>query len=175
MLNVFHKLIKPLDTICGWICAMMTYLLTLIGDGKELFCFVFVASVIDMLFGCVVSIYVKKRYFESGRLRDSIIKMLCYVSLIFIGLIIDKTLMLDNMWIMRGFTAIILVTEVWSILTNITILKPDFLVGKLLKKFMIGEISKKLDMDEDKVMEVFDVNQENKTDKKEADNDSGEG
>lgn len=168
MVNYIEKILKPLENVCGWVFNALAFALTFVGDnGKLLLGAVAVVVVIDIVFGTWVSMK-NGHYFESKRLRESATKLFVYFGLQLIAIILDKVIGDDILICTRITTALIVVCELWSTLASVSIIYPDFPIGKLLKKYLVGEISKKLEIDEQTIistLEEKEVSNENKGDK----------
>jgi hypothetical protein len=168
MVNYIEKILKPLENVCGWVFNALAFALTFIGDnGKLLLGAVAVVVVIDIVFGTWVSLK-NGHYFESKRLRESATKLFVYFGLQLIAIILDKVIGDDILICTRITTALIVVCELWSTLASVSIIYPHFPIGNLLKKYLVGEISKKLEIDEQTIistLEEKEVSNENKGDK----------
>lgn len=154
MIGIIEKLAKPLETIHGWICTLAVFGLSFLGDGANLVVAALAVTVLDAVFGVWSSVK-RGRFFESRRLRDTVVKLLIYFALQIATLILDKVMGIDLICV-RVTTALIVVCEIWSMLASVTIIYPDFVVGKLLKKYLSGEIANKLALDKDDVSDILE-------------------
>ena len=154
MVHTICKILKPLDSIWGWVCAFATFFLSFLGDGVNLLLAMLVLVLMDAVFGTWVSI-AQGKGFESRRLRETAAKFLVYFGLQIAAIILDKVLTLDLVC-MRATTALIVVCEMWSVLANVTIIYPKFILGKLLKKYLSSEMANKLCIDKDEVERIMD-------------------
>lgn len=154
MINTVFKVLKPLDTIGGWICTFVTFFLSFLGEGVNLLIAMLILVMMDAIFGTWVSI-AQGKGFESRRLRETTVKFLVYFGLQIAAVILDKVALFDLLC-MRAITALIVVCETWSVLANITILHPNFILGKLLKKYLSSEMANKLGMDKEEVEQIMD-------------------
>jgi hypothetical protein len=66
--------------------------------------------------------------------------------------------------------SILITSELWSILGHIGIAYPDWLVIKLLKRYLKGEMSKKLDIPEEELDNILYKKKENAKKEDSADN-----
>ena len=142
MVHTICKILKPLDSIWGWVCAFATFFLSFLGDGVNLLLAMLVLVLMDAVFGTWVSIAQGKGF-------------LVYFGLQIAAIILDKVLTLDLVC-MRATTALIVVCEMWSVLANVTIIYPKFILGKLLKKYLSSEMANKLGIDKDEVERIMD-------------------
>ena len=156
MVNTIFKILKPLDSVWGWVCALATFFISFLGDGVNLLLAMLVLVLMDAVFGTWVSI-VQGKGFESRRLRETAAKFLVYFGLQIAAIILDKVLTTDLVC-MRATTALIVVCETWSVLANITIIYPNFIIGKLLKKYLSSEMANKLGMEKEEVERIMDEN-----------------
>lgn len=161
---VMEKVVRPFETIGGWIATAFVFFLSFLGDGANLLLAVLAVTLIDAVFG-VWSSLKRGRFFESRRLRDTAIKLLIYSGLQIATILLDKVVTTELLC-MRATTALIVVCEIWSSLASVTIIYPNFVVGKLMKKYLTGEIANKLGIDKDDIDNI--LNKEEK--KNEGDN-----
>ena len=99
----------------------------------------------DMLFGLSVTIYKKGwSHILSCRLRDSLVKILFYVTIL-IGLFFIESVIVDGYFLTCKLAfAVIAGTELWSIMANMLVLFPNLPALKLLKKYLSSEMARKL-------------------------------
>lgn len=157
VIGILDKVIRPFETLYGWICTAFVFVVSFLGDGANLILAVLAVTLIDTAFG-VWSSLKRGRFFESKRLRDSVVKLFVYSGLQIATILLDKVITTDLLC-MRATTALIVVCEIWSILASVTIIYPNFAVGKLLKKYLTGEIANKLGVEKDEIDEI--LNQKN--------------
>ena len=156
MEKLVDGLCRPLQTLHGWIGVIFTFLATYLMGVKDYIIFIVIAVVLDAVFGVIVSVTKKGKFFESGRLRDSIIKLFFYLCVILLILFIDVISGNDSYIAIRIVAPIIIFCEIWSILTSYVILQPKSIAAKLLKRFMVGEIAKKLGKTEEEIKETIE-------------------
>lgn len=101
----------------------------------------------DMLFGLCVTIFKKGwGHILSCRLRDSLVKILFYITII-VGLFLIESVLIDGYFLTAKLAfAVIAGTELWSIMANMLVLFPNLPALKLLKKYLTSEMAKKLDI-----------------------------
>lgn len=161
--SILEKVVKPMETLHGWIFSAIVFVLSFLGEGQYLLIAVVAVTLIDAFFG-VWSSLKRGRFFESRRLRDSVVKLLVYSGLQLATIILDKVIA-TNLICMRATTALIIVCEILSILASIIIIYPKFALGKILKKYLAGEISNKLGIEKEEVDKMLDE-QKNETNNK---------
>lgn len=161
MEKLVEGLCRPLLTLHGWIGVIVTLLATYLMGVKDYIFFIVIAVVLDAIFGVIVSVTKKKKFFESGRLRDSIIKLFFYLCVILLILFIDVISGNDSYIAIRIVAPIIIFCEIWSILTSYVILQPKSIAAKLLKRFMIGEIARKLGKTDEEIKETIEGGTDN--------------
>lgn len=161
MEKLVDGLCRPLQTLHGWIGVIVTFLATYLMGVKDYIFFIVIAVVLDAIFGVIVSVTKKKKFFESGRLRDSIIKLFFYLCVILLILFIDVISGNDSYIAIRIVAPIIIFCEIWSILTSYVILQPKSIAAKLLKRFMIGEIARKLGKTDEEIKETIEGGTDN--------------
>lgn len=158
MTSILLKTFKPFDSVWGWICTILTFCISFLGDGVNMLFAMLALVLIDAFFGTWVSIK-KGRYFESRRLRETVAKLFVYFGLQIASFILDKVLTTDLICI-RATTALVIVCEIWSIIANVTIIYPKFIIGKLLKKYLSAEIGNKLGIDQEEVQKMMEETKE---------------
>lgn len=161
MEKLVEGLCRPLQTLHGWIGVIFTFLTTYLMGVRDYIIFIVIAVALDAIFGVIVSVTKKGKFFESGRLRDSIIKLFFYLCVILLILFIDVISGNDSYIAIRIVAPIIIFCEIWSILTSYVILQPKSIAAKLLKRFMVGEIAKKLGKTEEEIKETIEGGTEN--------------
>lgn len=161
MERFIESLCKPLQTVHGWCGVGLTFLTTYLMGVRDYIIFIVIAVALDAIFGVIVSVTKKGKFFESGRLRDSIIKLFFYLCVILLILFIDVISGNDSYIAIRIVAPIIIFCEIWSILTSYVILQPKSIAAKLLKRFMVGEIAKKLGKTEEEIKETIEGGTEN--------------
>ena len=158
VINILNSIFRPFDTIGGLVAFLVSYVLTFFSGIEEFLSAIVFAVIVDAILGVVVSVRKSKKYFRSGRLRDSATKLLIYVILLGLTLMIDKVTCLDSYLAIRAMSVLILLAETYSVIVSFVILCPKSIAGKILKNYMIGEIASKLGKTEDEVKVMLDEN-----------------
>lgn len=150
--HISNKLLSILNTIQGWVVALLLFLGDFIGGHELAVGLVVFVTLMDAIWGITVSIK-KKKFALSELARLTIGKLAVYgcAMLTFIGL--DKMI---GMTLSASIisTAICLV-ELWSASASMLILFPNFFFLKLFKKALTGEIASKLKIPEEEVDAVL--------------------
>ena len=100
---------------------------------------VVILTIIDFCSGFIASYKVNK--ISSWELRQSMIKLLVYLLLIFLGSFVNVACGIP--WIESAFLGLIVTTELISILENIELISPNILPRKILNRFGITLSRKK--------------------------------
>lgn len=153
--SIPQKIYEILSSWWGWLLTILVFCGTFLGDRLPLLVYIGIAVLFDALWG--VSTAVKaKRFIFSKLLTKSAIKIAAYVSVYALVALIEKGFTGgDFMLTSSGIAAVLIASELWSILGHIGIAYPDFVVVRLLEKYLIGEMSKKLGIPEDELKEIL--------------------
>lgn len=143
---MLEKLANIYSHVSGWVATLLALLATFLGDSKDLVVFILFAAFADFLCGIIRSLKAGKGLL-SCRIFDFITKSAVYIGLFLLFATIDKTLEIDNMWITRAYTSVIIVSEALSIIANLSIAFPGIKVFGLIKKLIISEVAEKISMD----------------------------
>ena len=95
------------------------------------------------------------RFVLSDLMRDTINKILAYMSVFLVLLGIEKVEGIESQICTTIIVGLIAATELWSISGNILIRHPNLLFFRLLKPALIGEIARKLHVDEQQVEDIL--------------------
>lgn len=143
---MLEKLANIYSHVSGWVATLLALMATFLGDSKDLVVFILFAAFADFLCGIIRSLRAGKGLL-SCRIFDFITKSAVYIGLFLLFATIDKTLEIDNMWITRAYTSVIIVSEALSIIANLSIAFPGIKVFGLVKKLIISEVAEKISMD----------------------------
>lgn len=143
---MLEKFANIYSHVSGWVATLLALLATFLGDSKDLVVFILFAAFADFLCGIIRSLKAGKGLL-SCRIFDFITKSAVYIGLFLLFATIDKTLEIDNMWITRAYTSVIIVSEALSIIANLSIAFPGIKVFGLIKKLIISEVAEKISMD----------------------------
>jgi len=148
--NLFFKVKEVLSTVLGWFLMSMTFALTLFGSNTVLIHWVIAVLFIDLGMGCWSSIKLKK-FHISYALTSTAIKLVMYIIIFCMPLIIDKIIPMDLSMITIAVTILLCSAEFFSVLAHMLIIKPDLAGVKLVRRMLLGEISKKIGCTPDEV------------------------
>lgn len=152
------KLTAILGTFPGQLLAFLLFLLNvtlnfLTGFEMNLTIITFIV-VLDAIWGIARSAK-QHKFAKSELMRETFSKLVVYGSLLFVFIGIDRISGWEKNWSCDIISALICLVEVYSILGNILIVYPKFPVLCLLRRFVIGEIASKLNMNEEEVKEYL--------------------
>ncbi len=165
--NVIDKLQKIISTLWGWagslIAFILTWLVTWIGDTREMCVYLVLAAIIlDLIWG-IASSAKRGSFAMSIGFTKTCIKLAVYMSILTIVVIAEKALS-DNWDIMfRLASSVLIVAEAVSIFGHILIIKPDTPVIKLLWKVLKSEVAKKLNIEVKDIEEYINNNSNGNT------------
>lgn len=147
------KILHFLSTSQGWIVTILTFLASLLGDASVIFRYMWILIMMDAIFGVYVS-FLKGKFFLSYLGRETLKKGFIYTGIFIAVLYTERIFAEDAVICTRLASSCICGCELWSILGNISIINPSLPIVRLLRKYLSGEIAKKLGC---KVSEVEDI------------------
>ena len=150
-----QKIYEVLSSGWGIALSCLVFVGTFLGDRLPLLAYIGIAVLIDGIWGVITSTRAK-RFIFSKMLAKTAIKIAAYVSTYGLVALIEKGFT-DGEFILTSssIAAILIASELWSVLGHIGIAYPDFLPVKLLKKYLKGEMSKKLGIPEEELDEML--------------------
>ena len=167
--SIPQKIYEVVSTSWGQILALFIFCGSFLGDRTPLMVYIGLAILADAFWGIYTAIKAK-RFIFSKLLVKSAIKIFAYVTVYGLIALIEKGFADGEFMVTSSAIAAILISsELWSILGHIGIAYPDFLVVKILKKYLRGEMSKKLGIPEDELDEIL---KQRKDDKKTDNNET---
>lgn len=160
--SVIDKIIKVLSSLWGWVgsCAafVFTWLVTWLGDTREMCLFLVLAAVmLDLIWG-VISSHKRGTFAISIGFTKTVIKLAIYVSILALVAFAEKAISDDWDLMFRMASSVLIIAEAVSISGHILIVKPDTPVIRLLWKILKSEIAKKLDIDVKNIDEFINQN-----------------
>lgn len=156
IINILNSLFRPLETVYGMILFLVSYFVTFVSGVNDFLAAIVFAVLADAVLGVIVSVRKSKKYFKSGRLRDSVTKLFVYFVLLMMMLCIDKITCMDSYLAIRAMSVLIIFAEAYSAVVSFIILCPKSIAAKLLKNYMIGEIANKLGKSEEEVKAMLE-------------------
>ena len=97
-----------------------------------------------------------KKFVFSKLIAKSAIKIAAYVSIYALVALVEKGFADGFMVTSSVMAAILISSELWSILGHISIAYPNFTATKIIRKYLKGEMSKKLGIPEDELDDILD-------------------
>lgn len=148
LISIIEKIGVVTQNIFGWMLGAMALVVGYLGDSAMAFAGVGIAIVMDAVWGIIVAVKSKK-FILSLLLRETMNKMFIYGTTLAMVLFIERSLNEDWYIATRVVCAIASACELWSICANILIIKPNFPFVKLFRKYLVGEIAKKVGISEE--------------------------
>jgi len=149
-------------TVPGKVIATLSFIAAYFAESYVLFITLFGMIVLDMLLGIAVSIKKKgKGSIESGRIKDTGLKLLFNMLLMMLSYVIEKCVSEHIETSDIGTTVVFTIlatSEVISILSNMTILAPHMVALKFFHLLFRNEIAKKLGIDNEEVDKILKDN-----------------
>jgi hypothetical protein len=155
ILSFFVKLGELLSNIYGWLIMIGLIILDFLVDYKIAFIGVIVCIFIDMFVG-IWSALKQKKYAKSELMRDTFSKLFIYCGALVMVAFIERLIGIDAIMTTEISAAIICATELWSIAGNALIINPNLYFFKLIKFALVGEIARKLNIEEHDVKETLE-------------------
>lgn len=149
-----NKLSIILSEPTGWFTALGLSFVVSLKDAFAIFLGALGIVFIDAFLGVIVSIK-KGSYFSSYLARETVWKVILYMSFLLAVHIIEWIVSDDSFIGMKACFVIISLIELISICANGAIIKPNFPFFKLIQKYLSSEIARKLGINESDVEEVL--------------------
>ena len=154
ILSFFIKLGELLSTIYGWLLMSCIIVLNFLTDYQMAFIGVITCILIDMVVGIWCALK-QKKYAKSELMRDTFSKLFIYCGALVMVIFMEKLVGVDVFVTTDICAAVICATELWSIAGNALIINPNLHFFKLIKFALVGEIARKLHMEENDVKETL--------------------
>lgn len=149
------KLCAALQTLYGWICAAAIFLVNIFDGYETAVISVAVCVALDTVWG--IAAQVKTGRFtlsELGR-AGMLSKWLLYASAIIAFIHIERMAGIDSHISVIVVCSLISIVEVWSMSGSALIINPRMPFLRLFRRVLIGEIAHKMDVEPEKVEEMF--------------------
>ena len=156
--SIPQKIYHSMSSIWGSIGTAAIYCITFLGDRFPLLVYIAIAVIIDGLWGISTARKAKK-FVLSVLITKSAIKIGAYTSLYGLVALIEKGFSDGFMFASSVMAAILIFSELWSTAGHIAIARPDLVATRIVKKYLAGEMAKKLDINEkdlDKILNKKD-------------------
>ena len=149
------KLCAAFQTLYGWICGVAIFLLNIFEGYETAVISVAVCVALDTAWG--IAAQIKQGRFtlsELGR-AGMLSKWLLYASAIIAFIHIERMVGAESHLSVIVVCTLISIVEVWSMSGSALIINPHMPFLRLFRKVLVGEIAHKMDMDPEKVKEMF--------------------
>lgn len=159
LLSLVTKLDDILGCVFGWIMTGVCCIVNYFAGDKLTFIAVFVCVIFDAIAG-IWSAIKQNKYARSELLRDTCSKMFAYVGSLVTVILMGRLVGFEQMFATSIIGAIICACELWSMSASFLIINPRLVFFEIFRYKLVGEISRKLDIDEEKVQTAFDNNED---------------
>jgi len=164
LLNVISKTVNgmgdkialALTSTWGWVLSVPTFVISLFSsDAIFLTKIIWVALAFDFVFGTCTAVKTK-RHILSQAVIVTAVKYSAYSALFWLVVFAEKGI--GDTWLIasRSVFAFCMVAEIWSIIGHIAIINPSLIFVRLIRKFISGEVARKLNVSEEEALEVLD-------------------
>lgn len=167
ILTALTRFDNMISTFWGFVCALGIAVFDFFMGYKVAIGVVFVAVLLDMVWG-IAAARSQGKYTRSELMRDTITKISGYGAAIILTALLENLIMgshtigveegAEVRWAVDVIAFVISCIEFWSMSGNILIVDPNFILFKLIRMSLVGEIARKLNMKEDDVKDVFEKN-----------------
>lgn len=169
--KIFEKIAVVFTNAWGWIMTLFIGFVSFLGEEDTSFLVVGIAIAFDLFWGILASIK-RGEYIFSEAGRSSFTKAFAYGSVLVLVLLIEK-LTHDGSFIATRVMCVVAAScELWSVCANILIVKPSFPFIRLFRKYLAGEISKKLNITTEEYNELMQERRARKKNKEENETDA---
>lgn len=167
ILTVSTRFNSMLSTVKGFFFALAVGIFDFLCGYKIAILVVFVAVLLDMIWG-IAAAKKQGKYAKSELMRATVAKISGYATVLVMIILLENLLMgghhidvieaTNERWAVDIVAAVIGATELWSICGNILIVRPNSVFFRVIRMSLVGEIARKLHVDEEEVKEVFKNN-----------------
>lgn len=167
ILTTIERFDSMISTFWGFVCALGIAIFEFLLGYKAAIGVVFAAVLMDMFWG-IAAARSQGKYTRSELMRDTITKISGYGAALLLTALIENLIMgshtigieegAEVRWAVDVIAFIISCIEFWSMSGNILIVHPNFIFFKIIRMSLVGEIARKLNMNEDDVKDVFEKN-----------------
>ena len=163
--NIGLSTISILSTLWGKFMVLILFIGAYFASIAGMIHIIIALVLVDAVFGITVSVRTKGvGSILSYRLRNTVFKMFFYLFFLVFTFLIEFQITGAECLTPKVVFAVIGGVELWSISANALILHPKFPFLRLFKKYLVNEISKKLDMSADEVKDLLDNDEKDKQD-----------
>lgn len=151
--HFFQKLLYILQTIWGWLTALLLFFVDYFAGHKFVVFLVMAVTIMDAIWGIAVS--VKQGQFTLSELaRLTVAKLAVYGCAMFVFVGLDK--IVNTILSAAIVGTVIILVEFWSSCASMLILFPRFLFLRLMKEALAGEIAAKLHVETNEVDKILE-------------------
>lgn len=154
MKHLLDKLSDILSHVAGVFTWIALSVGSLLAGYEAMFGLLFFCVLVDAFWGIYNAVRAGK-FVLSDLMRDTVGKILSYCSVFLVIIGIEKILHIDSAICSAIVVGVIALTEVWSICGHILIRFPNLLFFRLLKPALVGEIARKLHIEETEVEQIL--------------------
>lgn len=169
MNTVFDKMADKIahmfSTAGGWLLALAVGFVDFLGGEGTSFLVVGIAVLLDLVWGIAAAVK-RGEYIFSEAARETFTKLFAYGSVLVAVLLIERLTHGGTFLATRVLCIIAASCELWSVCANILIVKPGFPFVRLFRKYLAGEISKKLNISTEEYDAMMQVRRERKREEK---------
>ena len=158
LLHVGEKFASVYTHASAWCVAIAAYAASYLGDAYAFAHYIGIAVLVDLVTGIWRTQRKQQAGIRSKGIRSTISKVFVYYLLLFLVIQIDKVTDAESLLITRGFCALMIGAEVWSITANLAVIFPEIGALRLVQKFLITEIADKTRIDEETLKNEYERN-----------------
>lgn len=152
IITMILKLTAVVNSVTGWLFALLTLIYTFFKPEIYAFGVVFVAILLDAIFGLFVALHKRKDFALSKLGRITLFKISAYMATLILVFMVEKLAHNGNFIGIKVAAAWAAACEFWSFSASILILWPDAPFFKIMRKQLKGEIAAKLGQNLDDVL-----------------------
>lgn len=160
-----EKIAQMFSTLGGWLIALMVGFIDFLGGESTSFLVVGIAVLLDLGWGMAAAVK-RGEYILSEAVRDTFTKLFAYGSVLALVLLIERLTHGGTFIATRVLCVVAASCELWSVCANILIVKPGFPFVRLFRKYLAGEISKKMNITTEEYDQMMQARRKRKTTKK---------
>ncbi len=153
--NLGVKILAALSSVGGWLLSIIIFCSSYFGESRSQMAIIVLVSIcIDLGWG-IASAVKRKQFVLSQCIVKSAMKIAIYWTIF--TMICLSEIGLNDDWFVGSSVAcsILVAAELWSVFGHILILNPNTPAIRLLSKYLQGEMSKKLGIEETQLDEIM--------------------
>lgn len=153
--HIAGRLAAVYDSASSWLGAAAVFLSTFYAGLYGLIGTIVAVCLLDLACGIIRSAVVEHKGVLSGRLVVFAEKSGVYMILFTAFALMDKALAVEDVWVCRTYTSLIVFSEILSMLANLTAAFPTFKAFALVRRLIASEVADKLKTDKAEVDEII--------------------